>query len=235
MHWVRLSRRFGAERAHHAGLPPVPLSRLRRSGGVKNRERAPRATMAAGAPRCRISGQRGQPDNDCQQTVGVTPMMVSCSCGQVECEATGAPIVTVACYCDDCQEGSSQIEELPDAPRVRDADGGTAYVLYRKDRLKCSRGRDLLRDLRIREKSPTKRVVASCCNSALYLDYEKGHWLSVYRARLGGVLPLLQMRIQTRFTPKNTNGLNDVPAYPGFPFRFVAKLLFARIAMLLPG
>jgi hypothetical protein len=69
----------------------------------------------------------------------------------------------------------------------------------------------------------------------LYLDFEKGHWLSVYRARLGGVLPPLRMRIQTRFIPKNTHALNDVPAYPGFPFRFVAKLLFARIAMLLPG
>jgi hypothetical protein len=162
-------------------------------------------------------------------------MMVSCSCGQVECEATGAPIVTVACYCDDCQEGSRQIEELPNAPRVRDADGGTAYVLYRKDRLKCSRGRDLLRDLRIREKSATRRVVASCCNSALYLDFEKGHWLSIYRARLGGVLPPLQMRIQTRFIPNKSHSLNDVPAYPGFPFRFIAKLFIARIAMLLPG
>jgi hypothetical protein len=201
----------------------------------EDRERAPRATMAAGASRCRISGQRGQPDNDWQQTLGVTPMMVSCSCGQVECEATGAPIVTVACYCDDCQEGSRQIEELPNAPRVRDADGGTAYVLYRKDRLKCSRGRDLLRDLRIREKSPTTRVVASCCNSALYLDFEKGHWLSIYRARLGGVLPPLQMRIQTRFIPKTSHALNDVQAYPGFPFRFIAKLFIARIAMLLPG
>ena len=35
---------------------------------------------------------------------------VSCSCGSVELEAIGAPIVSVVCYCDDCQEGSSQIE-----------------------------------------------------------------------------------------------------------------------------
>ena len=89
----------------------------------------------------RISGQRWQPDNnDWQQTLGVTPMMVSCSCGQVECEATRAPIVTVACYCDDCQKGSRQIEELPNAPRVRDADGGTAYVLYRKDNASSVQG-----------------------------------------------------------------------------------------------
>ena len=29
--------------------------------------------------------------------------------------------------------------------------------------------------------------------------------------------------------------LNDVPAYAGFSIGFVAKLLFARIAMLLPA
>jgi hypothetical protein len=75
-------------------------------------------------------------------------------------------------------------------------------------------GRDLLRDLRIREKSATRRVVASCCNSALYLDFEKGHWLSIHRARLGGVLPSLQMRIETRFIPNKS--LNDVPATRAF-------------------
>jgi hypothetical protein len=31
MHWVRIGRRFGAERAHRAGLSPVPLSRLRQA------------------------------------------------------------------------------------------------------------------------------------------------------------------------------------------------------------
>jgi hypothetical protein len=29
MHRVRLGGRFGTERAHRSGLPPVPLSRLR--------------------------------------------------------------------------------------------------------------------------------------------------------------------------------------------------------------
>jgi hypothetical protein len=37
-------------------------------------------------------------------------MTASCSCGSVELEAIGAPITSVVCYCDDCQEGSRQIE-----------------------------------------------------------------------------------------------------------------------------
>jgi len=62
-------------------------------------------------------------------------MTASCSCGSVELEAVGAPIASVVCYCDDCQEGSRQIEALPNARPVQDPDGGTAYVLYRKDRV----------------------------------------------------------------------------------------------------
>jgi hypothetical protein len=160
-------------------------------------------------------------------------MSVSCSCGKVECEAVGSPIVAVACYCDDCQQGSRQIEVLPHAPPVRDEDGGTPYLLYRKDRFKCSKGSELLRDLRIREKSPTRRVVASCCNSAMYLDFEKGHWLSIYRARFAEAAPAVQMHIQTRFRPENSRRRHDVPASARFPVGFISKLIFARLAMLL--
>ena len=156
----------------------------------------------------------------------------SCKCGSVEFEAVGPAITSVVCYCDDCQEGSRQVEALHNA-RVREPDGGTAYLLYRKDRLAGIRGDHLLQNLRLRATSPTKRVIASCCNSPMFLDFEKGHWLSIYRARFAGNAPPPQMRIQTRFKPADTEIPNDVPAYSTFPFRFVVKLLFARIAMSL--
>ena len=57
---------------------------------------------------------------------------------------------------------------------------------------------------KIRMESATTRVVAACCNSAMFLNFEKGHWFSVP---------------------------SDVPSYSSFPFRFVAKLVAARIAM----
>lgn len=162
-----------------------------------------------------------------------TDMIARCSCGKVECEAAGTPIVSVACFCDDCQEGSRQIEALPGAPLLRGADGGTPYVLYRKDRFRCSRGGELLRELRLREGSPTKRVVASCCNSGMYVDFEKGHWLSIYRGRFVGADVPVQMHIQTRFKPKDMRDSGEVPSYASFPFSLLAKLVFARLAMLL--
>jgi hypothetical protein len=156
-----------------------------------------------------------------------------CSCGSVELAVLGAPILSAACYCDDCQEGARQIEALPNAPPVRDPDGGTAYLLYRKDRMRCSKGAELLRDYKIRETSVTRRVVAACCNSAMFLDFGRGHWFSVYRARFPGDVPPLEMRLQTKFRPKGGELPTDVPSHRTVSLKFVAKLAAARIAMLL--
>jgi hypothetical protein len=160
-------------------------------------------------------------------------MIASCACGSVELEAMGAPITSVVCYCDDCQEGARQIEALPNARPVQDPDGGTAYVIYRKDRVQCAKGAPLLKHYKLREKSVTNRVVASCCNSAMFLNFDDAkHWVDVYRARFQGDIPPLQMRVCTKFKPKNGDVPNDVPAYPGYSPKFLAKLLVARIAML---
>jgi hypothetical protein len=155
-----------------------------------------------------------------------------CSCGSVELEARGAPILSAACCCDDCQQGARQLEQLPNAPPVCDPDAGTAYLLYRKDRMKCSKGSERLRDYRLTKESRTRRVVATCCNSAMFLDFERGHWFSVYRARFGGAVPRLQMRVQTRFLPPAAHVPGDVPSYSRIPLKFIVKLVAARIAML---
>jgi hypothetical protein len=161
-------------------------------------------------------------------------MRAACACGNVELEASGAPIVSVVCYCDDCQEGSRQIETLPNAQPVLDPDGGTAYVVYRKDRVRCSKGDAYLKRLKIRPDSATNRAIATCCNSALLLDFDDAkHWVDVYRSRVQGELPPLQMRVCTKFKPAHGEVPNDVPSYPRFSLRFLGKLLGARIAMLL--
>jgi hypothetical protein len=163
-----------------------------------------------------------------------THLTARCSCGSVELEAIGAAITSVACYCGDCQEGSRQIEALPDARPVRDSDGGTAYVLYRKDRVECSRGVQFLQSYKIREKSATNRVVATCCNSAMFMNFDDNkHWVPVYRARFQGEVPPLEMRICTKFKPDSSDVPSDVRSYSTFPLKFVAKLVAARIAMLL--
>ena len=158
---------------------------------------------------------------------------VVCSCGSVELEVLGTPIVTAACYCEDCQTGSRQIEAAPDAPVILDEHGGTAYVVYRKDRVQCTKGAQFLKGHKIREKTVTNRVVATCCNSAMLLNFDDGkHWVNVYRSRFSVDTPPLEMRICTKF--KTGGDLpNDVPCYPSYPPQFMVKLLAAKVAMLL--
>jgi len=161
-------------------------------------------------------------------------MTATCSCGGVELKAFGRPIVSSVCYCDDCQKGSEQIEALPNASAVRDADGGTAYILYRKDRIACCKGAELLRSYKLNGTSVTNRVVAACCNSAMFMNFDRGpHWVSAYRSRLRGELPPLQMRICTKFKPDAIVLPDDVPNYKGYPPGFIVRLLAARVAMLL--
>ncbi|MDI3563479.1 GFA family protein [Bradyrhizobium sp. Arg816] len=161
-------------------------------------------------------------------------MTATCACGSVEVRASGKPIVSAACYCDDCQNGAAQIEALPNSPAVRDPDGGTAYMLYRKDRFECSRGAEHLQPRKLKDTSPTNRVVATCCNSAMFVNFDRGpHWVSAYRARFHGDLPPLQARICTKFKPDGVVLSDDVPSYRSYSPGFIVKLLASRIAMAL--
>jgi hypothetical protein len=166
--------------------------------------------------------------------IAKTRRTARCRCGGVELEATGAPIVSAVCYCADCQNGSREIEELPNAGCVSDADGGTAYILFRKDRLVCSKGASLLKSYKIKASSATNRLVASCCNSAMFVNFDKGpHWVSVYRARFEGGLFPLQMRICARAKPDGVAIHTDAPSYAGYPPTLMMKLVTSRLAMLL--
>ncbi len=156
-----------------------------------------------------------------------------CACGSVELEAIGTPITSVVCYCESCQEGSRQIEALPNGRAVCSPAGGTPYVLYRKDRVEYPKGSQLLRGLKLRDESSTRRVITACCDSPMFLEFEKGHWLSVYRTALRGDSPPLEMRVHTKSKPAGIDLPNDVPAYAGYSLRFMAKLFTAWIAMLL--
>lgn len=165
---------------------------------------------------------------------GQNNLVASCACGRVEIQAKGAPILSLVCYCADCQEASRQIQALPNAGPIQDPDGGTGFLVYRKDRIKCAKGPGLLRSHKIRQASVTNRVIATCCNSAMYLNFDDGkHWVDVFRSRVKGDMPPLQMRICAKFKPAEHDIPSDIPSYAGYPPKFLVKLLAARIAMLL--
>lgn len=166
--------------------------------------------------------------------MSITVRRLSCICGRVLCEAVGAPILSGVCYCKDCQEGGRRIEALPNAARIRDPDGGTPYLTYRDDRVHFLSGEGLLADYRLKPRSRTRRVVASCCNSGMLLKFDPGFWVSTYRSRYqGDDLPPIEMRTKTQHRRSEIELPGDAPSYRGFPLRLFARLIAARAAMLL--
>lgn len=157
----------------------------------------------------------------------------SCACGRVRCEGLGRPILSAVCYCLDCQEGGRRIEALPGAPRVLDDDGGAPYLIYRDDRFRCVAGKELLADHRLQSSSPTRRVVATCCNAGMFLKFDPGFWVSSYRRRYSGALPPVEMRTNVRRRNAATPMPDAAPCYRSFPPKLFAKLIGARIDMFL--
>ena len=155
----------------------------------------------------------------------------SCRCGKVRLEIAGAPILHGICYCASCQKAGSLHYATPGADAIVADDGGTDYILYRKDRVHCVQGGDLLEGRRLKPDSPTRRMVARCCNTAMFLDFTKGHWLSIYRGRLSGDIPPATMRVMTAARPQSVTLPDDMANYPGLSGRFMLKLVGAWIAM----
>jgi hypothetical protein len=155
----------------------------------------------------------------------------TCRCGKVKFEAVGAPLLTATCFCASCQEAGRRLEQLASAPPVLDPDGGTGVILFRKDRVQCVMGLEHLEEHRLKPESPTRRVVATCCHSAMFLDFTKGHWLSMYRNRFPTGGPPLEMRVMTKGRRAGVELTADVPNYGRFPGKLLLRLLAARIAM----
>ena len=156
----------------------------------------------------------------------------TCTCGQVRLEATGRPIVTVTCYCASCQAAGQKFAALPGATSVLREDGGTDFILFRKDRVSCLAGKEVLREHRLTTASKTRRVTATCCNSAMFLEFTNGHWLSLYSARVPSKdRPALEMRTMTSDRRTGVELDDTVPSSKTQSVKFMARLLAAWVAM----
>ena len=160
--------------------------------------------------------------------------MARCSCGQVEIEAWGKPIASVICHCDDCQAAGLAVAALPEAPLLLDAAGGTGNVLYRKDRVRSTKGWHLLEAHKLKPDSKTNRMVARCCNTPMAITFDDNrHWVPLYRARLDGAVPPVEWRICTKFVPEGTALPSEPPAHAMYPFAMMSALALSAVAMLL--
>jgi len=157
---------------------------------------------------------------------------LSCVCGKVRLVVQGPPIVNAECCCNSCRAAGARLRALPSAPSVVDANGATRFVIYRKDRVGFAKGAALLKEFRLRPESKTRRVVASCCNTPVFLEFQSGHWLSVYGCLWPKeTLPALEMRTMTMDLPDGVMLPDDVPNAKRQPLSFMVKLLIAWVAM----
>jgi hypothetical protein len=158
--------------------------------------------------------------------------LLHCACGQVRLQTAGTPITCTECHCNSCRAAAARLQALPGAPAVQAANGGTPFVLYRKDRVRILEGAELLRSFRLTRDARTRRVVATCCNTPAFLEFESGHWLSLYGCLWSPEkLPPIELRTMTADLPDPSVLADDVPNMRRQSGRFFAKLLGAWIAM----
>ena len=74
-------------------------------------------------------------------------------------------------------------------------------------------------------------MYARCCSTPMFVDFTKGHWLSVYRGRLPDDMPPATMRVMTAERPAGVTLPDDMANYPGRSGKFMLKLLRAWMAM----
>ncbi len=159
--------------------------------------------------------------------------LARCRCGSVAYRLSGKPIVSLVCYCADCQQGGRELEDLPGAARLLDEGGGTACVLYRKDRVACVQGVEHVRSLKLKPTSATNRLIATCCNTPMMMTFDDArHWTPVFQTALGGDAPPLEMRIQTKHRRAAADTADRIRSYPGYPLRFMGKLVWAQCEIM---
>lgn len=160
------------------------------------------------------------------------PTELRCTCGRVRLTVSKAPIIASECHCSSCRKAAELLEARPSAPTFRAANGGTPYVLYRKDRVRFVAGTEALRELRLGPEAPTRRVVAGCCNTPVFLEFEGGHWLSLFASLWSpATRPAMVLRTMTSDLP-DRGALDDaIPNLKTQSGAFFVKLLGAWIAM----
>lgn len=154
-----------------------------------------------------------------------------CRCGQTKIALTGDPILNAICCCESCRTAAQGFERDLGAPRTVNAEGGVDYSSWRKDRVKVLEGGEHLKAFRLKPDSPTRRVVAMCCSSPMFADFTPGHWLSIFRGRLGEGAPKSSLRLMTRDMPAGSELPNDMPNYKSMPPLFLFKLIGSWAAM----
>ena len=161
-----------------------------------------------------------------------TTTTLSCACGQFHLEVLGEPFSAPECHCKSCRTATQRLSILPPAFPIAADNGGIPYALYREDRIRLPDGTAGLAEFRLSDTAPTRRVLTTCCNTPIFLEFEGGHWVSLFT----GLWPENQrpeprIRTQTGDVPDGMTLDDSLPAGSMTTAGFYAKLLGEWIAM----
>ncbi len=157
---------------------------------------------------------------------------VQCRCGKVRLGLSGAPINSAECCCESCRAAAARLQLLPGAPDYLTKYQATAFVLYRKDRVRFLQGDGRLAEFRLSPKAGTRRVVATCCNTPVFLEFAGGHWLSLYgHLWPADARPRPDFRTMASDLADPSGLPDDVPNYSRQPVSFFVRLFSAWAAM----
>ena len=163
-------------------------------------------------------------------------LVAHCQCGAVELSAWGRPITVNACYCDDCQAAARRLAASADSGRASRVNDGMEFMVFRRDRIACTRGANRLQAMRLTGSSKTRRMIASCCATPMYMAFDdKRPRVSAFRAPFGADAPPVQMRICTRSKRSTKKVEAGVPSHPGYPLAMMIRILAAWPIMMFAG
>jgi hypothetical protein len=99
-------------------------------------------------------------------------------------------------------------------------------MVFRRDRIACTRGSENLEAMRLTAATKTWRMIASCCGTPMYAGFDgKRPWVSAFRASFGADAPPVQTRICTRFRRSEDKVEDGLPGHPGYPPAMIARIL----------
>lgn len=151
--------------------------------------------------------------------------IVACSCGAVTLELDGPPILASECHCASCRTAADRLNAS-----IREENGGTRFVLQRKDRATVLSGEEHLASFRLEPNASTQRIVATCCKSPMWMEFKGGHWLSIYAACWPkGAAPETELRTMTK--DAKTALPDDLPNAKTQSAGFMWKLFQAWVGM----
>lgn len=157
---------------------------------------------------------------------------IGCVCGRTRLTAVGAPILVSECLCNSCRAAADRLAMLPGARNILTSYGTTPCAEYRKDRVRILSDAELLSEFRLSADAGTRRVVATCCNTPVFLEIKGAHWLSIYlHLWPEETRPKPEMRTMVGDLPDASNLPDDIPNLKSHTLSFYAKLLWAWITM----